>query len=958
MDLAPAGTDSAGLERPSRAASGNAAFGSDAVAEALRTLGIPYIALNPGASYRGLHDSLVNHLGNERPQMLLCLHEEHAVALAQGWAKVTGRALAAAVHSNVGLFHATMAIFNAWCDRMPVLIIGATGPVDAAQRRPWIDWIHTARDQGAIIRNFVKWDDQPASPAAAREALLRAAWLAETAPAAPVYVNLDAAMQEAPLDEPLPPLDAARFMPKVAAELAPGLAARAVALLREAKRPVILMGRVSRSEAAWQTRVALAEALQARVATDLKLGAAFPTDHPLHAGAPGVFAVPETARAIAGADAVLSLDWVDLAGTLRAACGTAPSGARVIQVSLDHHLHNGWSMDHQGLPPVDLFLAADPDAAAAAMLAVLRPDGAAPEPPPRAAAPHFAAESGPITVPQMARALRAATGDRAVSLLHLPLSWDGALWPFRHPLDFLGGDGGGGIGGGPGISVGAALALRGSGRLPVSICGDGDFLMGATALWTASHYRIPLLLVVANNQSFFNDEVHQERMARMRGRPVENKWIGQRMTDPEIDLAGIARAQGAAGFGPLRDAAELEGAFRRRDRSGRGRCGGGGRCARRAGLYAGDGLGAHAREQGMIPAVTLHGRWYCARVGGRRAQDQRATGTHDEARPRKRRGNVMRKLALLMLLSTTIAGGAQAETLKVAVGQKGNWDTSIMDYGIRQGFFRQEGLDIDEIYTPGGAPTLQAVISGSVDIGIGTGLLGTLGAYAKGAPVRVIQAETTGAADLFWYARPESNIHGLKDTGGKTIGFSEPGSSTDLVLRALLRAAGVSNARPVPTGGIPATLTQVMSGQIDVGWSVPPASLQSVQDGKLVIVAHGNDAPEIRGETIRVNVANANSLKTKRDAMQKWGRAYVKSLDWAFSDPKAIDYFAEGMKVPHTLAQSAREQFYPKAAMAPFTIGDEAAVLQQAYDFKFTPRRMTPQDVAGMIDFLGKPAQP
>ena len=145
------------------------AFGSDVVAETLSALDIPYIALNPGASYRGLHDSIVNFLGNEQPQMLLCLHEEAAVAIAHGYAKVTGKAMAAAVHSNVGLMHATMAIFNAWCDRMPILILGATGPVDAMKRRPWIDWIHTAADQGALMRNYTKWDDQPASAGAARE---------------------------------------------------------------------------------------------------------------------------------------------------------------------------------------------------------------------------------------------------------------------------------------------------------------------------------------------------------------------------------------------------------------------------------------------------------------------------------------------------------------------------------------------------------------------------------------------------------------------------------------------------------------------------------------------------------------------------------------------------------------------------------------------------------------------
>src|SRR4030081_2991685 len=166
-------------------------WGSDAIAAVLRTLDIPFLALNPGASYRGLHDSIVNYLGNTRPQMLLCLHEESAVAIAQGYAKVSGRMMGAAVHSNVGLQHATMAIFNAWCDRMPMLVLGATGPVDAMKRRPWIDWIHTARDQGALIRGYTKWDDQPASAGAAREGLLRAWWIANVAPQGPVYVKPD-----------------------------------------------------------------------------------------------------------------------------------------------------------------------------------------------------------------------------------------------------------------------------------------------------------------------------------------------------------------------------------------------------------------------------------------------------------------------------------------------------------------------------------------------------------------------------------------------------------------------------------------------------------------------------------------------------------------------------------------------------------------------------------------------
>ncbi len=576
----PDHTAAASIERPASLPGGNALFGSDVVADVLRALAIPFVALNPGASYRGLHDSLVNHLGNTMPQMLLCLHEEHAVAIAQCWAKVTGTPMAVVVHSNVGLFHATMAIFNAWGDRMPVLVLGATGPVDAAKRRPWIDWLHTAQDQGALVRNYVKWDAQPASPEATREALLRATWMARTAPMGPVYVNLDAALQEAPLVQPLPPLETPRFVPGMTSAAPTDLVAKAVTMLRGAVRPLILMGRVTRDPAAWSRRVALAEALGARVATDLKIGAAFPTDHRLHIAAPGTFAVPETARAIAEADVILSLDWVDLAGTLRAACAGGMSAARVIQVSLDHTLHNGWSMDHQGLPPVDLFLAAEPDPVVASMLERLGQGAVSPVvetvvdvadvPPvgpilggPVPAGPIAAGPipAGPINVPLLAASLRRAVVGRRVSLLHLPISWDGASWPFRHPLDFLGGDGGAGIGAGPGISVGAALALIGSDRLPVSICGDGDFLMGVTALWTAVHYRIPMLLIVANNRSFFNDELHQERVARMRGRPVENRWIGQRISDPDIDHAGLARAQGAAGFGPVTDAADLEAVF-------------------------------------------------------------------------------------------------------------------------------------------------------------------------------------------------------------------------------------------------------------------------------------------------------------------------------------------------------------------------------------------------------------
>ncbi|HLQ02290.1 MAG TPA: thiamine pyrophosphate-binding protein, partial [Burkholderiales bacterium] len=430
-------------------------WGSDAIAAMLRALDIPYLALNPGASYRGLHDSIVNYLGNTRPQMLLCLHEESAVAIAQGYAKTSGTMMGAVVHSNVGLMHASMAIFNAWCDRIPMLILGATGPWDAAKRRPWIDWIHTASDQGALVRDYTKWDNQPASVPAAYEAILRAAQLANTAPRGPTYINLDAALQEAKIGA-LPPLpDVTRHRAPDPVLPAAHLVDAAAKLLSGAKHPVILAGRASRSESAWKQRVALAEKLQARVLTDIKLGAAFPTDHPLHAAPPATFLSPDTAKLLREADVVLALDWIDPAGVLKQAWGADPVGAKVIQVSPDAHLHRGWSMDYQGLPPVDLYMMCEPEAAVPLLLDAVK---ARPAPTSSKPAPLPAPAPDVVSIRTLADALNAATKGMDVCITRLPLGWNGAYRHFRHPLDYIGSEGGGGVGAGPGITVGAALA--------------------------------------------------------------------------------------------------------------------------------------------------------------------------------------------------------------------------------------------------------------------------------------------------------------------------------------------------------------------------------------------------------------------------------------------------------------------------------------------------------------------
>src|SRR4051812_24392837 len=285
------------LDRPEGKPDESIAWGSDIAAEMLRRFNIPYISLNPGASYRGLHDSIVNHLGNERPGILLCLHEDHSVAIAHGYARVTGEPMACVLHANVGLLHGMMGLFNAWCDRAPMLVLGATGPLAAEKRRPWIDWIHTMRDQASLLRSFVKWDDQPSSPEALVESLTRANLLTRSHPTAPVYVCLDAGLQEEKLArEPEWP-ELSRFQPPAPPRPAEDAIDKAVTLLSRSERPVILAGRGARTQSAWDARLALAESLGAIVMSDLKTGAMFPTDHPAHV-VPPFNALPRPAREI------------------------------------------------------------------------------------------------------------------------------------------------------------------------------------------------------------------------------------------------------------------------------------------------------------------------------------------------------------------------------------------------------------------------------------------------------------------------------------------------------------------------------------------------------------------------------------------------------------------------------------------------------------------------------------
>jgi thiamine pyrophosphate-dependent acetolactate synthase large subunit-like protein len=572
-------------------------WGSDVVVEMLRRLDVEYFALNPGASFRGLHDSVVNFAANQ-PGMILCNHEEIAVSVGHGYAKATGRAMAVGLHTNIGLLHGSMSIYNAFADRMPMLILGGTGPMDSTARRPGVDWHHTSNGIGSVVRDYVKWEQQPASVAALPEALLRAWQLAHTEPAGPVYVSLDVGVQEAPVPADLRLPDIARHPLPRPATPPPDAVTEAAAWLLEATRPVILVGDGGRTDAAWSALVELAELVAAPVIQDPRAIAAFPTDHPSSLAGLGPSRRAEVNAVLRGADVVLGLEFQALAGVLHDAAsgrtdhyanlaetgrGDAPPPARVVNVSLDHLAVRSWATDFQELVPADIHIAASVEPTVAALVDAvrsLRRD----RPAAARAADDRAKElrarrvrletdweqrrrerwdARPISMERAVGELGAALGpDReAAVLVRIPNTWASGVWELRRPLSYLGKDGGGGLGSAMAMAVGTALGVSGSGRLVVTVLGDGDALFAPSALWTAAHYRLPTLFVVANNRSYFNDEGHQAHMAVRRQRPAENRWLGMRIEGPEVDYAGLARSLGVEAVGSIERPEDLAAAY-------------------------------------------------------------------------------------------------------------------------------------------------------------------------------------------------------------------------------------------------------------------------------------------------------------------------------------------------------------------------------------------------------------
>ena len=486
-------------------------YGSDVIVDMLHACGIAYAACNPGASFRGLHDSIVNYGGNRMPELIEWCHEEISVAIAHGYAKASGTPMAALLHNIVGLQHASMALFNAWCDRAPVLALGATGPMDSMQRRPWIDWIHTALVQGTLVRDYVKWDDQPHSLASVPESFLRAYRIAQTDPQGPVYVCYDAGLQEELVRVPLPLPAPHRYAPPAPPQAHPEALELVADLLVQAQYPVAIVDRVGRHPAALASLVHLAELLAMPV-IDRGGRFNFPNTH-------GLDATDSGSDVLANADVVLALDVLDLFGAL----GSVDKATRMFQPSIDPQtqvihitmgdfLVHSWAADYERLQAVDLPIAAD--TAVAEVWEVIKHED-------------------------------------WVLVNNAVGAWTRRLWDWEHPGCHLGSSGGAGLGYGMGAALGGALAYRDSGKVCVNIQADGDLLFTPSALWTAAHHHIPLLVVMFNNRSYFNSEEHALELARVRERPLANAGIGTRLDDPPVNFARLAQTYSLYGEGPI-----------------------------------------------------------------------------------------------------------------------------------------------------------------------------------------------------------------------------------------------------------------------------------------------------------------------------------------------------------------------------------------------------------------------
>jgi acetolactate synthase-1/2/3 large subunit len=557
--------------------------GSDFMVDVIKYLGFEYVCSVAGSSFRGLHESVINYGGNRNPEFITCCHEESSVAMGHGYAKVEGKPLCMFAHGTVGLQHAAMAIYNAYCDRVPVYVI-VGNMLDAAMRdSAYGEWPHSVQDAAAMVRDYMKWDDLPISLQHFAESAVRAYKIAMTPPMGPVLLVADSELQENPIPEGASP-----NIPKLALAAPPqgdsGAVAEAARLLVQAENPVIVADRAARTQAGMDRLVELAELLQAPV-LDQAGRMNFPTRHPLnHSSRRGAV--------IANADVVLGLEAQDLWSALnsihdqvhRTSRRIMKSDAKLISITASDLYIKANYQDFFRYTGVDVAMAADAEATLPSLIEetkrqitadrkrAFQDRGA------KLASAHqqaleqartdatFAWDASPISTARLASELWAQIKDEdwsLVSILRHFSWWPLRLWPFDKHYQYIGTQGGGGVGYNAPATVGAALANRKYGRLSVSIQDDGDLLFAPAVLWTAAHHRIPLLSVMHNNRAYHEELMHVQRMACRHNRGIDRANIGTTFEDPNMDFAKLAQSMGLYAEGPITDPKDLGPALRR-----------------------------------------------------------------------------------------------------------------------------------------------------------------------------------------------------------------------------------------------------------------------------------------------------------------------------------------------------------------------------------------------------------
>lgn len=558
-------------------------WGSDLIADVLKAYGWEYVSFNPGASFRGIEESIINYNDNT-PTVIETPHEGLSVSIAHGHAKATGEPALCILHDVVGTLHGTMSLYNAYADRVPVVALSGTGPLQKSRRRPWIDWIHTALNQGEMVREFTKWDDQPAAIDGVVESLARAHRIADTKPRGPTYVTFDHDIQEGEMDEPIeiPDLEMLGAPSRIAPD--PAAVEEAADLLLEADTPVVLADQVGDSEEAVDALVELAEDLGAAVVDPRHRRYNFPNTHPMDLSGTGVYRE---------ADLILALDVWSLDYTLtdtdrvrHVNTDAIGEDTKIIDVGTQELEVSSLIADYYDQRETDVSILADTELAVPAIRDAVRERLDADDAARRRAEERFdefAArhedqraewveqaeeqwDEEPVSVARLAGEVWDLIEDERWVLVNGTLrDWSHRLWEVDEYDSYIGGDsGGGGVGYGIGAAIGAALAYADSDRIPINLQTDGDLMFYPNALWTMGHYQVPMLNVVHNNQSLYNSTEHRMNLADYRGRDdsLESALIGTGYWDPTPDYASMAESMGVNGYGPIEDPDEIAGALR------------------------------------------------------------------------------------------------------------------------------------------------------------------------------------------------------------------------------------------------------------------------------------------------------------------------------------------------------------------------------------------------------------